>query len=50
MDFLGSTVLWPYIQYVRWCCCYVGPVCMQCHIEQYNKLLVNCAFVGTLHK
>ena len=35
MEFLGSTLLWPYIQsvidmdYVYWCCCYVGPVCTE---------------------
>ena len=39
-----------YVQYVCWYHCYVGPVCMQCNTEQYNKLLVNCAFAGTLHK
>jgi len=22
----------------------------QCNIERYNKLLINCAFVGTLHE
>jgi len=26
VEFLGSIVLWPYMQPACWCCCYVGPV------------------------
>jgi len=39
------------MQCVCWCCCSV-PVCtgMQCNKEEYNKLLISCAFVGSPYK
>jgi hypothetical protein len=44
VEFLGSAVLWPHIQSVGWCCCYVGPsAVLWPHIQSVGWC---CCYVG----
>jgi len=53
MEFLGITVLWPYIQSVCWCCCYVGPVSTAfkylCNLARTNYKLPENDAIASKH-